>query len=340
MTSLDPHAGSGHGHVIGQPSDVTRRQLLMRAGAVGAGALLLPVILSRQANAETSAARKAVRLPGFSAFRNSVRTFTKGSWYLVEVAGALPAHGMMVGITNWQQQVPVPQEYTGAMAWQLPRKPRPAANPVSLASSLRRQAIALASNGVPIFNALNNRGVDSYLTGELDDWGGHCGRGDDYHYHVAPLHLESIVGAGQPIAYALDGYPILGSTEPDGQPMAALDPATHGHVWRGNFHYHGTSTYPYTCAALYGQVTVVDDMVTPQPVPPPVRQPTDPLPGAVITGFDRTGKDGFHLRYTQGGGDYRIDYVATATSLDMTFTAPDGATRHEAYRRGAPGPAR
>ena len=45
-------------------------------------------------------------------------------------------------------------------------------------------AIALAVNGMPIFNALNNRGDDAYLAGELDDWGGHAGRADDYHYHM------------------------------------------------------------------------------------------------------------------------------------------------------------
>ena len=65
-------------------------------------------------------------------------------------------------------------------------------------------------NGVPIFNAPNNRGEDAFLIGELDDWGGHAGRADDYHYHAAPLHLQEIVGDAAPIAYALDGYPIYG----------------------------------------------------------------------------------------------------------------------------------
>jgi hypothetical protein len=38
------------------------------------------------------------------------------------------------------------------------------------------------------------------LAGELDEYGGHCGRADDYHYHIGPVHLEKIVGKGNPIS--------------------------------------------------------------------------------------------------------------------------------------------
>ena len=63
--------------------------------------------------------------------------------------------------------------------------------------------VALAVNGVPIFNPIKNNGkTDTLLAGELDRWGGHCGRADDYHYHIAPVHLEKIVGAGNPVAVA------------------------------------------------------------------------------------------------------------------------------------------
>jgi hypothetical protein len=83
-------------------------------------------------------------------------------------------------------------------------------------------AIAIAANGVPIFNALNNRGEDALLLGSSMN-GGTLRASNDYHYHVAPLHLQAIVGATNPIAYALDGLPIYGNTEPDGSPMQALD---------------------------------------------------------------------------------------------------------------------
>ena len=104
---------------------------------------------------------------------------------------------MMVGIISWQQQVPIPQPYTGSNAWQFPLKPVPAANPLSGKDHFFRGAMAIAANGIPIFNALNNRGVDSFSIGELDEFGGHCGRADDYHYHAAPLALEKVVGKGK-----------------------------------------------------------------------------------------------------------------------------------------------
>ena len=59
----------------------------------------------------------------------------------------------------------------------------------------------------PDFQSANNRGEVSAEIGELDEWGGHCGRADDYHYHAAPLHLQTVLGAKLPVAYALDGYP-------------------------------------------------------------------------------------------------------------------------------------
>ena len=151
-------------------------------------------------------------------FTENVRATENGNVLLLQSNG-LPEHGMMIGIRSWQQQVPLPQPYTGRNAWQIPLNPRLAQQPISARDNLMRGAIALAVNGVPIFNALNNRGEDAYLAGELDRWGGHCGRGDDYHYHTAPVHLEKIVGQGKPIAFALDGFPIFGYTEPDGSPV-------------------------------------------------------------------------------------------------------------------------
>ncbi len=80
---------------------------------------------------------------------------------------------MMFGIMNWQQQVPLPQDYTGENAWKLPLKPVPAASPISVKNRFLRSAIALAISSIPIFNPSNNWGEISYKIGELDQWGGH-----------------------------------------------------------------------------------------------------------------------------------------------------------------------
>ena len=121
----------------------------------------------------------------------------------------------MIGITSWQQQVPISQPYTDNNSWSIPLQPAYATTPLSTKTNLMKGAVAIAVNGIPIFNALNNRGEDSYLIGELDNWGGHCGRGDDYHYHAAPLHLSTVNGL-KPIAFAVDGFPVYGVKEPDG----------------------------------------------------------------------------------------------------------------------------
>jgi hypothetical protein len=270
----------------------------------------------------------------FAPFKSKVKTRWDATYLYVESDG-LPEHLMMRGIRSWQQQVPLPQPYTGENAWRLPLRPVRAEQPVSARTSLFRGAIALAVNGVPIFNALNNRGVDSNLEGELDEWGGHCGRADDYHYHVAPLQLQAQAGAGKPIAYALDGYPLYGLTEPDGSPVAKLD-ELNGHAdATGGYHYHGTKTYPYINGGLRGVVQVRGDQVEPQPRASPVRPAGQPLRGAVITGFKSTGAGAYSLEFTWSQAKYTIDYRA---GKDGTYTfdhiSPDGGKLSHSYRRG------
>lgn len=282
----------------------------------------------------TSSAVSALNtLPGFDEFASTVKVFASGDYWQIESNG-LPAHNMMVGITSWQQQVPLPMTYKGSNAWQLPKKPALADNPVSAKTSLYRGAIALAVNGVPIFNALNNRGEDAFLVGELDKWGGHCGRADDYHYHVAPLHLATIVGSAKPIAYALDGFAIYGSTEPDGSTMKKLD-AYNGHVGTdGVYHYHGTTTYPYINGGMRGVIRgVVGDQVDPQPSAKPFREAGAPLQGATITNFSSPKTGQYALEYSQSGKTGLVEYTVSDTAVAFTFTSPTGAVTTEKYTR-------
>ena len=128
----------------------------------------------------------------FTPFKPNVNTFWNATYFYVESIGIPTTHTMMAGISNhgWQQQVPIPQCYKGSNAWPIPLNPVMAASPIPVDSiHFTRGAIAIAANGVPIFNVHTNTGVDSYADGQLDNYGGHCGRADDYHYHIAPLHL-------------------------------------------------------------------------------------------------------------------------------------------------------
>ena len=134
---------------------------------------------------------------------------------------------------------------------------------MSAKSHFFRGAIALAANGVPIFNPIKNDGrTDTLLAGELDEFGGHCGRGDDYHYHIAPTHLQKIVGNDKPIAYALDGYPIYGYTEPDGSEIRGLDEFNGHSSTELGYHYHATKKYPYLNGGFHGEVNEVDGQVS------------------------------------------------------------------------------
>lgn len=221
-----------------------------------------------------------------------------------------PDHGMGKGITAWQEQVPIPQNYTGDNSWTIPLKPEIAATSLNTTEHLLKGALAVAVNGVPIFNVLNNRGVNAYLIGELDDWGGHFGRGDDYHYHLIPTHLEEIVGKESPLAYALDGYPVYGYTD------ETLDKAFGRTDSNGNYRYHANIDAPYFIPFVKGVVTIdpfskaPEDQIYPQPVQNPVRPSGDfkPVDGATVNGITQTGTNAFSFEYEVADTKYYINY--------------------------------
>jgi phosphatidylethanolamine-binding protein (PEBP) family uncharacterized protein len=261
----------------------------------------------------------------------AIATRRDDTWFYVESDG-IPDHPLMVGIRAWQQQVPLPQSYTGGNAWQIPLHPVRAAEPASTKNRFLRGAIAVAVNGIPIFNPLNNRGEDALAIGELDDHGGHCGRADDYHYHVAPVHLEKVVGKGKPIAYALDGYPVYGFTEPDGSPLRPLDPLGGHDDGAGGYHYHAMKGYPHLIGGFRGQVVERDGQVDPQPRARGVREALPPLRGATIVAFESPAADTRRLVYEIDGRKGSVAYtVKPDGGATFTFTDPAGRVRTESY---------
>jgi hypothetical protein len=233
----------------------------------------------------------------FGAFRPRVRSYWDATTFYVE-SDNMPDNtrmpSLMVGITSWQQQIPLPASYFASTlnperdpnsigyakpnVWRLPLVPVPASAPIPIsAGNFQRGAIAVGADGIAIFNPRNNTGRVSYEIGELDLYGGHCGLADDYHYHLAPVHLQVMVGLGNPIAWALDGYPIYGYTEPDGSPRQALD-AEGGHnhgTW--SYHYHAIGSAatgpqsPYLPTAFHGTVINYGGQVDGQPEVGPMR---------------------------------------------------------------------
>lgn len=292
-------------------------------------------LVAAQTSAVASTPQQAVP---FAAFSPRVKVRWDQDFLYVENNG-IPAHGMMKGITAWQQQVPLPQMYSGDNAWRIPLHPVPAGQSIPIKGHFLRGAIALAVNGIPIFNPQNNRGEISKEIGELDDWGGHCGRADDYHYHVAPLHLQDVVGKGKPIAYSLDGYPIYGLAEPDGSPVGNLDECN-GHTTKGcGYHYHASLKYPYLNGGFHGAVAEREGQVDPQPRARPVRPDLPPLRGAVITGFTASPDDReFALRYAIGGKQGTVSYGSLGDgSWKFRFVDPNGSSREQTYVAGRQG---
>lgn len=313
-----------------------RRPLVMRV--IGASlALTSGAMVVQQSNAllksTVMATDPAYVDETFDAFKPHVKTRWDDAFFYVESNGMPTEMPAMKGITAWQQQVPIPQPYAGSNAWAIPLKPEIAAIAVSLDSALHTGAVAIGVNGVPVFNPENNRGEFSYDIGELDAFGGHCGRADDYHYHIAPVHLQKIVGTSKPIAWALDGYPMFGFEEPDGSEVKDLDVHL-GHVWKGEYHYHATKTQPYMIASMRGKITVQNDQIIPQPRASSIRPFLQALRGATITDYRQCDATHYALRYAINGTTHWVNYRwDSAGKFTYVFVKPDTARRTAVYQR-------
>jgi len=264
---------------------------------------------------------------------SGVTTNSDSEWFYISSNG-IPEHNMMVGITNWQQQVPIDQDYTGTNSWAIPLQPELSDNPLSTQTNLLKGAIAIAVNGIPIFNPLNNRGEDANAIGELDQWGGHCGRADDYHYHLPPSHLQPIVGTSNPIAYALDGFPVYGETTEE------LDEYLGKFNSDGSYQYHTVQDYPYFIAGMRGEVTLdpnttaPENQVIPQARTQGVRRALEPLRDASITNFVLNSDSSYSLTYAVNSDVYTINYSWDANRLyTYEFVDPSGSSTFETYQR-------
>ena len=195
--------------------------------------------------------------------------------------------------------------------------------------------MGVAVNGIPIFPAYNNRIEDTVAIGEVDEFGGHGGRGDDYHYHGAPLHLVDIVGIENPIAYGFDGFPLYGLTEADGSEVMGLDEFNGQFDEDGNYHYHATEEFPYHFGGLRGEIEIDprSGRVI-QPRDSPVRgSGTLPLRGAEVTTWEQISDSAYVVTYELAGQEYLVEWSWDETSQDITFnfTSPDGSVDTEVY---------
>ncbi len=302
--------------------------------------------------------RAALMAASFAPFKPKVRFYWDDTFFYEESDGfpdrtLMP--NLMVGITAWNQQVPMTASYFASTPngsipnyWRIPLVPVPASVPYEINSTqFLRGAIALASNGIPIFNPANNTGQYSYSIGELDAYGGHSGMADDYHYHIAPTHLTPVLGNDKPLAWVLDGYPMYGYVEPDGSPMLPLDTCGgHNHgTWGYHYHARGalnsgtwTPAMPFMNSKFYGTVSYLDGQVDPQPAVSPMRSrrtdgigyQAEPVGGTVlITAFINpvalaaNGSGDLQLDTSPGAvasnDNYLMRYTHNGTSYDQCW---------------------
>ena len=273
--------------------------------------------------------RCATHRAAFRRFRSELTLSCEGGYLLVGSNG-LPNHEVMVGITRWIQQVPLPQPYGGSNVFKIPLRPHIAEEPTPTSG---QNATAVAVNGVPIFNPTDGTGIyspehDPKLTGELDDCGGHAGGADDYHYHYgSPCLLHELGSKGALAGYALDGFPIYGYREPDGSKPRHLD-GCNGHSSDGlGYHYHFTKDRPYTLLCYRGTPQLEG-----QPVTQPIRMPHGPE-DVTITAASVTAEGG-RIDLSSASGPGSVAWQMTSPSCWLfTFNEPATATELEEHCR-------
>jgi hypothetical protein len=257
-------------------------------------------------------------------FSDSV-TVTCSDTHAIIRSDTYPDHDLMTGIVGTNEQVPVPADY---------------AAPIILIPTLgdtpltRDAALGVAVNGVPIYDytgggemsqsdlAHHQAQHDTIQTGQLDICGGHAGRGDDYHYHAAPVCMIAQMENAGPdavIGWAFDGFPIYGDENPDGSVIAQgmLDVCNGQTDETFGYRYHTSEDAPYIVQCLMG--TVADFDALPR-VPPlaavggggaaPGRPPQGGVEGLV---FSQDADGQRSMDYQFEGEDYYIRYAPAET---------------------------
>lgn len=140
----------------------------------------------------------------------------------------------------------------------LPTDPIAAAAPTCIGLGY----VGMLSNGVLLFDALDDAGRDAVAHETQDACSGHPDGKERYHYHdVASCILNRSTGATTLVGYALDGYGIYVERDSKGNlPTNADLDSCHGRTsqveWNGKpttiYHYDATLEYPYTVGCFHG----------------------------------------------------------------------------------------
>ncbi|ALO43768.1 YHYH protein [Pseudoalteromonas phenolica] len=255
---------------------------------------------------------------------------------------------MMVGIKEggWNGQYPAAQPYTGNNAFILPLSPTLADEPTIQI----KNAVGMAVNGIPIFfpqtpgatggaSCVLETGSEGCLRdaiedGEMDNCGGHSGRGNDYHYHQLTNTngclidiVESEFGANTPVGIMYDGYLIYprvldGSSQYDYTYQDALDGSVNsdllyiytdkisltdscgGYISSdGTPYYAATDDFPYITNCMIGEFDASSPVTTQG-----ASSDTSTTSGAITNYYTETQTDGGLCHYLVFGGGQTTEF--------------------------------
>lgn len=301
-------------------------------------ALLFPTgLLAHDAADHCTAVIDSVTDAGFA----DAVTVTCEDGFAVISSDVYPDHEMMTGIVATNEQVPVPAE---GYAAPIPLEPKLGSTPQT-----RDAALGVAVNGVPIFDYTGGGEMteedlyhyqtqhDTYQTQQLDECGGHAGRGDDYHYHMTPVCMIAQMENAGPdaiIGWAFDGFPIYGDTNPDGTPIAegVLDVCNGQPDETFGYRYHTSEDAPYIVQCLMGEVADIRELPRVSPLVAVgtnegVGPGVPPRGGVENLVFTQAADGSRSMDYTYQGEDYYIRYTPSETEgcyLFETRTVTNG----------------
>ncbi|MDK1310354.1 YHYH protein [Pseudoalteromonas ardens] len=238
--------------------------------------------------------------------------------YAYITSDTYPDHDLMNGITGSNEQIPVPAPGYAAPI-RLDRQL--SGTPTSIDA-----ALGVAVNGVPIYDYSSQGELDLYqydpkvdtkALGQLDNCGGHAGRGDDYHYHAAPTCMIAAMqnqGDDAILGWGYDGYPLYGHNNPDGTVIeeGTLD-LCHGQTdSEYGYRYHTSDQAPYVFQCLMGEVNT---QILPRVAPlssdnPQMRANLTPPQGGVSNLQHTILADGTRsMTYSHQGTQYYVNYT-------------------------------
>ncbi len=251
---------------------------------------------------------------------------TCDTWHAHMGSDSYPDHDLMNGIVGTNEQVPVPAVNYSAPIVLEPR--------LTTSPKTRDAALGVAVNGVPIFDytaggemtvaelSHHQAEHDTLLRKELDQCGGHAGKGDDYHYHKTPNCMVDVMknrGDAAILGWAFDGFPIYGKNNPDGTAIAKTDLD----VCNGKadavfgYRYHASDAAPYIIQCLMGEVASMRDLPRIAPLRPADGRP--PRGGVEGLKFSQDATGTRRMDYSYEGQAYFIHYKPSGKPNCYTF---------------------